>query len=69
MANCAGPHCGRGRALDLDVLIAKFGPDYCVINETRIAAACRCDRCGHKGAIIHRMANVRPNGYRKAKDG
>lgn len=62
MANCAGPNCGHGKPLDLDMLIARFGPDYEMINETRIAAACKCERCGHKGAAIHLVANSRPRG-------
>jgi hypothetical protein len=68
MANCAGPNCGHGRPLDIDMLIERFGTDYEMINEKRISASCRCARCKHKGAVIHSMANA-PNGYAKAKDG
>lgn len=43
--------CGRGRKLDMDALIEWLGPDYDVVNETRIAAAFRCGS-GHKGGVI-----------------
>lgn len=67
MANCAGLNCGHGKPLDLDMLIERYGPDYNVINETRIAAACKCERCGHRGARIHRIANTTPSSYRDTK--
>lgn len=67
MANCARPDCGHGKPLSLDLLIERYGPEYDVIGETRIAAACKCERCGHKGAIIHRIANTTPTGYSKSK--
>lgn len=63
MANCRGPNCGHGKPLDLDMLIEWLGPDYSIINETRIGAACRCEACKHKGAAIHRIANSTPRGY------
>ncbi|MEP4769235.1 MAG: hypothetical protein ABJQ21_00645 [Roseibium sp.] len=49
--HCLHPHCGRSRELDLDAMIAKFGPDYEVINETRIASAlvCQSATCPRKG--------------------
>lgn len=50
--NCAGTYCGRGRRLDLDALISRFGADYVIVNETRIAGALRCDRCGHRGGVL-----------------
>jgi len=67
MANCAGPNCGHGKKLDIDMLIERFGTDYEVVNERRIAVACKCDRCGHKGAVVHMVANSTPSGYSKAK--
>lgn len=67
MANCARLDCGHGKPLSLDLLIERYGQDYDVIRETRIAAACKCERCGHKGAIIHRIANTTPTGYSKSK--
>lgn len=69
MANCAGPNCGHGKPLPLDVLIESYGPDYEAINETRIAKACKCARCGHKGAIIHRIANKKTPTYQQMKGG
>jgi hypothetical protein len=35
--HCNNHYCGRSRVLDLDTLIERLGPDYVVINETRIA--------------------------------
>lgn len=49
--NCGRPDCGRGRELDIDALIARFGADHPVIGDTRIAAALRC-ACGHKGGSL-----------------
>lgn len=63
MANCRGSNCGHGKPLDLDMLIDWLGADYCIINETRISAACRCEVCNHKGAAIHRIANTAPREY------
>lgn len=67
MANCAGPNCGNGRPLPIDLLIEVYGADYEMVNETRIAKSCKCQRCGHKGARIHLIANHAPVGYREAK--
>ncbi|MBW8638949.1 hypothetical protein K1W69_17265 [Hoeflea sp. WL0058] len=50
--NCTGRHCGHGQPLPIDELIARFGADYVVINETRISAALRCQRCGHRGGML-----------------
>jgi hypothetical protein len=69
IANCAGKKCGYGRKLDLDVLIERFGTDYEVFNEKRIAAACVCKRCGHRGASLHLTGNTTPNGSEKTKGG
>jgi hypothetical protein len=69
MANCRGPNCGRGRLLPMDLLIERYGPDYEVIGDTRIAAACKCDRCGHRGAQVNLQANTSPNAYASAKGG
>ncbi|UVK57465.1 hypothetical protein DBIPINDM_008433 (plasmid) [Mesorhizobium sp. AR02] len=68
MANCAGPNCGHGKPLDMDMLIERFGTDYEMVGERRISASLKCDRCGRKGAVIHSLANTMPNGYAKAKD-
>lgn len=63
-ANCGRPDltCGHGERLDLDMLIDVYGPDYDLINETRIAKACKCKACGHKGVVIHLVANSKPTG-------
>lgn len=47
VGHCSHPYCGVGRALDLDDLIERLGPEYVVINETRIARnyLCRASRC------------------------
>jgi hypothetical protein len=66
-AHCGAPYCVHSKLLDLDMLIKRFGPDYSIINEKRIAAALKCEICGHKGAIIHRIANQTPRDYRAAK--
>jgi hypothetical protein len=50
--HCGNPCCGRGRPLDLDALIAHYGPVYVVIRETRIARALVCSGCGHKGGKL-----------------
>jgi hypothetical protein len=67
MANCAGPNCGHGKMLPLDLLIYRYGADYEMTGETRIASACKCERCGHRGAVVHLIANSKPTGYSKAK--
>lgn len=69
MANCVGPSCGHGKPLPLDMLIERYGADYETTNETRIAKACKCARCSHKGAVIHRIANSTPANYRQMKGG
>lgn len=69
MANCRGPNCGNGKALPLDMLIERFGPDYEIVGETRIAAACKCDRCHHRGAQIHMMTKTASSPYRAASEG
>lgn len=51
-AHCKGNNCGHGKRLDTDKLIEQFKADYVFIKETRIAAACRCEECGHKGATL-----------------
>lgn len=65
-ANCGRPGllCGHGERLDLDRLIERYGADYNIINETRIAKACKCGACGYKGAVIHIIANSTPAAYR-----
>ncbi|MBW8640330.1 CpaF/VirB11 family protein [Hoeflea sp. WL0058] len=50
--NCGAHGCSHGRALPIDGLIERFGPDYVIIGETRIASALRCERCGHRGGVI-----------------
>jgi hypothetical protein len=67
MANCAGPNCGHGRALPIDFLIERYGADYNMLNEKRIAAACKCKACGHLGAVIHLISNTTPAHYRSSK--
>lgn len=68
-AHCNRPGlvCGHHKTLDLDMLIQRFGPDYSVINETRIAGALVCERCGYRGGRIMLIANTKPNGYALAK--
>lgn len=48
---CLGRYCGRGMPLDLDSLIARFGADHVVINETKIKRRLRCT-CGHVGGDL-----------------
>jgi hypothetical protein len=47
--HCTHPYCGVGRTLQLDDLIERLGPDYVVINETRIARnfLCQSPHCEH----------------------
>lgn len=52
VAHCQNRDCGHGQALDIDLLIERFGPDYVIVGERRIGAACVCSACGHKGAAI-----------------
>lgn len=66
-AHCGDPDCAHSKRLDLNMLIERFGPNYSIINEKRIASALKCEKCGHKGAIIHRLANTTPRDYRAAK--
>lgn len=61
MAHCGRFDCVNSKRLDLDMLIERYGPDYTIINETRIARACKCEACGHKGAIINLIANTTPH--------
>jgi hypothetical protein len=68
-ARCAGPNCGHGRPLDLDMLIERFGTHYEMVDERRISASCKCDRCGRKGAVIQSITKTPPNTYAKARDG
>jgi hypothetical protein len=77
MANCTGPNCGHGERLSLDMLIERFGPDYEMLNETRIGKACRCKACGHLGAAIYIMPDTsphhspvsKPSAYQRSKGG
>lgn len=47
--NC---YCGRGRELDLGMLIERYGEDYVFVNEHRIQRSLRCNRCGHPGGKL-----------------
>lgn len=40
--HCKHPYCKVGRKLKMDDLIERLGPDYVVINETRIARNFQC---------------------------
>lgn len=40
--HCQHPYCRVGRKLNMDELIERLGPDYVVINETRIARNFQC---------------------------
>lgn len=51
-ANCETPWCAKGAALDIDQLIERYGADYVVTNDTRIAAAVRCSFCGRRGGKL-----------------
>ena len=51
-AHCAALYAGHGSLLDLDLLIERYGEDYEFVGEERIAAACTCKRCGHRGATL-----------------
>jgi hypothetical protein len=61
-AHCARPGAGHGARLDLDMLIERYGEDYVYINDRRIAAACICQKCGHRGAKVNVVANTRAGG-------
>ncbi|MCP4319414.1 MAG: hypothetical protein GY789_26355 [Hyphomicrobiales bacterium] len=50
-AHCCARYCGRGRRLDLDMLIEIFGPQYVFIGDTRIPGRLRC-KCGHLGGTL-----------------
>lgn len=52
IGNCGNPACGRGRWLNIDALIEKFGAGYEVVGEARIARSLKCDGCGHKGGRL-----------------
>jgi hypothetical protein len=39
-----------------------FGEDFVFVRDTRIGRACVCRECGHRGAIIHLVANTKPSG-------
>lgn len=47
--HCNSHYCGASRVLDLDALIEWLGPDYVVINETRISRnfLCQSPACEH----------------------
>jgi hypothetical protein len=49
VGHCSHPYCGVSRTLKLDDLIERLGPDYVVINETRIARnfLCQSSQCEH----------------------
>ena len=49
--HCTARNCGHGRAIDLDMLIERFGPDFVFINETGISRRLRC-KCGHLGGTV-----------------
>lgn len=46
-----GKFYGRGRKLDLDMLIERFGPDFVFINEIEISRRLRC-KCSHVGGTV-----------------
>jgi len=71
-ASCTAQFSGHGAFLDTDKLIARFGEDYVFVGDTRIAAACVCKQCGHRGATITLHPNTKVTGtnpYLKAKGG
>ncbi|OJJ10696.1 hypothetical protein BKI51_12245 [Alphaproteobacteria bacterium AO1-B] len=47
--HCKNHYCGASRTLDLDALIERLGPEYVVINETRIPRnfLCQNPACEH----------------------
>jgi hypothetical protein len=47
--HCHNYYCGVSRVLDLDALIERLGPDYVVINETRVSRnfLCQNPACEH----------------------
>lgn len=53
-AHCTIDHtCHHCATLDLDVLIARFGPDFDFVDRRdELDAALRCGKCGRKGVGI-----------------
>jgi len=64
-AHCTALYAGHGAQLDLDMLIAQYGEDYRFVGDKRIAAACVCKRCGHKGATLRLTVNSRRQAIRE----
>ncbi len=62
IGHCGNPNCGRGRPLDLDVLIERYGTHYSIINERRIGAALRCGSCHHRGGSVTLAPDTGPSG-------
>lgn len=62
-AACEAPNVGHGAYLDLDALIERFGPDYSYVDDGRIGRACRCQKCGHLGAMVLLMPRDGPSGH------
>ena len=50
--NCTSENCGRGRPLDIAMLISRFGADHSIIGDSEITSRLRCE-CGHKGGMLH----------------
>lgn len=50
--HCGRLSCGRGRELDIDNLIKRYGANYSIIGDTRIKRALVCTGCGHKGGSL-----------------
>lgn len=44
IGNCAGPNCGHGRPLDIDMLIDRLGADYVFVNDRLIGSNLVCSR-------------------------
>ena len=49
--NCTNEYCGRGRPLDIAMLISRFGGNHSIINDTEITSRLRCE-CGQKGGVL-----------------
>lgn len=64
-AHCCGRNCGGARKMDLDSLIARFGPDHVFINDVRIPPLLVCSRCGHKGGSLTISAPGRAESARR----
>lgn len=60
-AHCRAPFAGHGAALDIDMLIKKFGSGYVFINDRKIGAACVCRKCGFEGAELRVQVLGGPN--------